>query len=143
MARRLRQPKRCHPAFIGPKPGCFCINWRPTRSEGSRHDCGSLENHRHVMANQFAPFACGETQQIDINKRIRSAVTRQLSLFTPQIAFAIKLLPEPDSPTRPRISPSVIPVLTRSTAFNPLITGFKFNGSGYEYRVMALFHPRQ
>ena len=31
-------------------------------------------------------------------------------------ALAIKLLPEPDSPTRPRISPSVKVILTRSTA---------------------------
>jgi hypothetical protein len=58
---------------------------------------------------------------------MRSAVTRQLSLVTPQIALAIKLLPEPDSPTRPRIS------LGEGQAdaidgFHPAFVGFEFNG---------------
>ena len=38
--------------------------------------------------------------------------------MTPSIALAIKLLPEPDSPTRPRISPSDSFKLTRSIARN-------------------------
>ena len=48
-------------------------------------------------------------------KRKRSAVTIQESLKALQITLAIKLLPEPDSPTRPQISPSLRVRLTLST----------------------------
>ena len=50
-------------------------------------------------------------------KRMRSAVMCQLSLATPAMALATKLFPEPDSPTKPRISLSLIVILIRSTAF--------------------------
>ena len=68
------------------------------------------------------PMTLRRCTEVKLSKSIspsrkRSARTRQFSLVMPIIAFATRLFPEPDSPTSPRISPSLKVRLNLSTAF--------------------------
>ncbi len=81
MARRLRQPKRCHQRPLRSRLGCFASTGDPHVLKGQER-LRFLENHRHVVTNQLAPFGAERRSKSISSKRIRSAVTRSY-LYSP------------------------------------------------------------
>ncbi len=72
MARRLRQPKRCHHGLYRSRLGCFASTGDPHVLRVKTR-LRFLENHRHVMANQFRRSRAERRSKSISSKRIRSA----------------------------------------------------------------------
>ena len=116
MARFLRHWKRCQNLPVKALVGMASSSWVPISSEGSRQLMGSwkiIAISRPMMRRRSLGAMVSRSMSL---KRIRSARTVQLSFWMPTITLATRLLPEPDSPTSPRISPSFRVRLTLSTA---------------------------
>ena len=115
MARRFFQPNHCHHFPLNVQFGIFWINCLPIFRLGSRQERGSWKSWI-FLADQFSTFIRTEFLVIlHHESEKRSAVIIQFSLMALQITLAIKLLPEPDSPTSPQISPSLIDKFMPST----------------------------
>ena len=116
MARRFFQlNKRCHQRPLNVHPGILWMSCLPIFWLGSRQVNGSWNTIEISLPTSLRRCAGVSFSNSTSLKRKRSAVTIQESLKALQITLAMRLLPEPDSPTKPQISPSSIVKLTLST----------------------------